>query len=190
MKSIATGPLRRGGGTARGVCHICVARACTHKRRTNDTHAFPQTTFWEIQTGLSKGGLSPKGANRAKTGPFRAISALPPWLWGAEELVPIGPEKAPTSHEMAPICPEKARFTRKDFPPIFSDNLGLKPPFVSPPLDFPNTFFVVSETRLMASSARHLLVAATEVTPIRVPLHLKVSDTKVLGRVPRLLLSR
>ena len=42
--------------------------------------------------GLSKGGLSPKGANRAKKGPFGAISALPPWLWGAEELVPIGPK--------------------------------------------------------------------------------------------------
>ena len=87
--------------------------------------------------GLSKGGLSPKGANRAKKGPFGAISALPPWLWGAEELVPIGPEKAPTSPEMAPICPEKARFSGKDFPPIFSENLGLKPPFVSPRLDFP-----------------------------------------------------
>ena len=87
--------------------------------------------------GLSKGGLSPKGANRAKKGPFGAISALHPWVWGAEELVPIGPEKAPTSPEMAPICPEKARFSRKDFPPIFSENLGLKPPFVSPPLDFP-----------------------------------------------------
>ena len=61
--------------------------------------------------GLSKGGLSPKGANRANKGPFGAISALPPWLWGAEELVPIGPEKAPTSPEMAPICPEKARFS-------------------------------------------------------------------------------
>ena len=58
--------------------------------------------------GLSKGGLSPKGANRAKKGPFGAISALPPWQWGAEELVPIDPEKAPTSPEMAPICPEKA----------------------------------------------------------------------------------
>ena len=87
--------------------------------------------------GLSKRGLSPKGANWAKKGPFGAISALPPWLWGAGELVPIGPEKAPTSPEMAPICPEKARFSRKDFPPIFSENLGLKPPFVSPPLDFP-----------------------------------------------------
>ena len=91
----------------------------------------------EIQRGLSKGGLGPKGANWAKKGPFGAISALPPWLWGAEELVPIGPEKAPIGPEKVPICPEKARFRRKDFPPIFSENLGLKPPFVSPPLDFP-----------------------------------------------------
>ena len=82
--------------------------------------------------GLSEGGLGPKGANWAKKGPFGAISALPPWLWGAEELVPIGPEKAPIGPEKVPICPEKARFCRKDFPPIFSENLGLKPPFVSP----------------------------------------------------------
>ena len=87
--------------------------------------------------GLSKGGLGPKGANRAKKGPFGAISALPSWLWGAEELVPIGPEKAPIGPEKAPIWPEKARFSRKDLPPIFSENLGLKPPFVSPRLDFP-----------------------------------------------------
>ena len=87
--------------------------------------------------GLSKGGLGPKGAKWAKKGPFGAISALPPWLWGAEELVPIGPEKAPIGPEKVPICPEKARFRGKDFPPIFSENLGLKPPFVSPPLDFP-----------------------------------------------------
>ena len=96
-----------------------------------------QGPSWKSKGGLSKGGLGPKGANWAKKGLFGAISALPPWLWGAEELVPIGPEKAPTSPEMAPICPEKARFSRKDVPPIFSENLGLKPPFVSPPLDFP-----------------------------------------------------
>ena len=96
--------------------------------------------FWSGKSkgGLSKGGLGPKGANWAKKGPFGAISALPPWLWGAEELVPIGPEKALIGPEKVPICPEKARFRRKDFPPIFSENLGLKPPFVSPPLDFPN----------------------------------------------------
>ena len=87
--------------------------------------------------GLSKGGLGPKGANWAQKGPFGAISALPPRLWGADELVPIGPEKAPIGPEKVPICPEKARFRRKDFPPIFSENLGLKPPFVSLPLDFP-----------------------------------------------------
>ena len=44
-------------------------------------------------------------------GPFGAISALPPWLWGAEELVPIGPEKAPIGPEKAPIAPK-----RPDFP--------------------------------------------------------------------------
>ena len=64
--------------------------------------------------GLSKGGLGPKGANWAKKGPFGATSALPPWVWGAEELVPIDPEKAPTGLEKAPISPEKARFPRKD----------------------------------------------------------------------------
>ena len=88
--------------------------------------------------GLSKRGLGLKGANWAKKGPLGGISALPPWLWGAEELVPIGPEKAPISPEKAPICPEKARFSRRDFPSIFSENLGLKPPFVSPRLNLPN----------------------------------------------------
>ena len=94
-------------------------------------------TSGKSKGGLSKGGLGPKGANWAKKGPFGAISALPPWLWGVEELVLIGPEKAPIGAEKVPICPEKARLRRKDFPPIFSENLGLKPPFVSPPLDFP-----------------------------------------------------
>ena len=87
--------------------------------------------------GLSKGGLGPKGANWAKKGPFGPISALPPWLWGAEELVPIGLEKAPIGPEKVPICPKKGPISQEGFPPIFSENLGLKPPFVSPPLDFP-----------------------------------------------------
>ena len=68
--------------------------------------------------GLAKGGLARKGP----IGPKRALSGqflfFFSWLWGAEELVPIGPEKALTSPEMAPICPEKARFSRKD-PPDF-----------------------------------------------------------------------
>ena len=51
-------------------------------------------------------------------------------------MVPISPEKAPVGPEKAPIRPEKARFSRS---PIFSENLGLKPPFVSPRLDFPNS---------------------------------------------------
>ena len=108
-------------------------RECTDFCEFSFAGATPESG--KSKRGLSKGGLSPKGANRANKGPFGAISALPPWLW--EELVPIGPEKAPTSPEMAPICPEKARFSRKDFPPILSESLGLKPPFVSPPLDIP-----------------------------------------------------
>ena len=105
---------------------ICFAASPSQKKST------PGKSKW----GLSKRGLSLKGANRAKKGPFGAISALPPWLWGAKELVLIGPEKAPTSPEMAPIWPEKARFSRKDFPPIFSENLGLKPPVCEPPFGF------------------------------------------------------
>ena len=60
--------------------------------------------------GLSKRGLGPKGANWAKKGPFGAISGPCVWLWGAEELVPIGPEKARIHLEKGQICPEKARF--------------------------------------------------------------------------------
>ena len=90
-----------------------------------------QLTLGNPNGGLANGGLARKApANWAKKGPFEAVSALP--------LVPIGPEKAPTGPEKAPICPKKARFSRKDFPLIFSENLGLKPPFVSPRLDFPS----------------------------------------------------
>ena len=69
---------------------------------------------------------------RREWGPKRAVSGqfllFPVAVWGAEELVPmIGPEKAP-------IGPEKARFASKDFPLPFSENLGLKPPFVGPRL--------------------------------------------------------
>ena len=85
----------------------------------------PQKLSGKSKGGLSKGGLGPKGA---KKGPFGAISALPPWLWGAEELVPIGPEKAPIGPEKVPICPEKARFRRKDFPRFSLKIWGLSPP--------------------------------------------------------------
>ena len=75
--------------------------------------------------GLANGGL----AQKAPVGPKRALSGqflLSLRLWGVEELVPIGPEQAPTGPVKAPISPEKARFSRTDFPPIFSENLGLK----------------------------------------------------------------
>ena len=87
--------------------------------------------------GLSKGGLGPKGAKWPKRALSGQFLLFPRGCGVAEELVPIGPEKAPIGPEKVPICPEKARFRRKDFPPIFSENLGPKPPFVSPPLDFP-----------------------------------------------------
>ena len=62
--------------------------------------------------GLSKRGLGPKGANWAKKGPFGAVSALPPWLWGAEELVPMGPEKAPIGPK-GPNSPRKGPISWK-----------------------------------------------------------------------------
>ena len=68
----------------------------------------------KFKRGLSKRGLGPKGAHWAKKGPFRATSALPPWLWGAEELVPIDPEKAPIGPEKAPIiAPKMDRFSEQ-----------------------------------------------------------------------------
>ena len=54
----------------------------------------------------------------------------------AEGSGPDRPGKV-TIGEKAPICPEKAGFPRKDFPSICSENLGLKPPFVSPIWIFP-----------------------------------------------------
>ena len=122
------------------VPECCVPADLVQSPMTPESRKQEQKCFTKGKSkgGLSKGGLGPKGADWGKKGPFGAISALPPWLWGAEELVPIGPEKAPIGPEKVPICPEKARFRRKDFPPIFSENLGLKPPFASPPLDFPN----------------------------------------------------
>ena len=99
-------------------------------------------TLFEVNAGgqgnpkgcLANGGLA-RGAPIEKT-PFGAISALPLWLWSAEELVPIGPEKTLIGPEKAPICPEKADFPRR-IPPRFSLKMGLKPPLVSPRLDFP-----------------------------------------------------
>ena len=83
-------------------------------------------------------GAWPERRQLGQKGPFGGNFCSSPWLWGAEELVPIGPEKAPIDPEKAPICTEKARFPGKDIPPIFSEKLGLKPRFVSPRLDCPN----------------------------------------------------
>ena len=88
--------------------------------------------------GLAKGGLARKGP----IGPKRALS-------GQFLLFPRGrgvqrnwsrsaPKRPRPALKWRQFAPKRARFSRKDFPPIFSENLGLKPPFVSPPLDFPN----------------------------------------------------
>ena len=90
--------------------------------RGNERIYLHRLSSGKSKRGLSKGGLGPKGANWAQKGPFRAISALPSWLWGAEELVPIGPEKAPIGPEKATICPEKA----PDFPGRISPRFSLK----------------------------------------------------------------
>ena len=47
------------------------------------------------------------------------------------------PEKAPMGPGKVPINPRKGRFSRKEFPPNFSESLGLKPPFAEPPFGFP-----------------------------------------------------
>ena len=68
-------------------------------------------TRGNLNGGSANGGLGLKGANWAKKGPFRTMSTSPPPLW---------------------LC--------TDLPPAFSENLGLKPPFVRPRLDFPSNF--------------------------------------------------
>ena len=82
----------------------------------------------QSKQGLSKRGLGPKGANWAKKAPFGAISPLPPWLWGEEELGPMGPHEPRIGPGKGPIGPERARFPPGRFPPILSENLGLNLP--------------------------------------------------------------
>ena len=113
-----------------------------------EQHIVFRKVWVSINQGNPKGGLANGGlARKAPIGPKRAlsgaISPLPPWRWGAEESVPIGPEKAPDRPaKKDPISPEKARFPREDFPPIFSENLGLKPPFCEPPFRFSQKILV------------------------------------------------
>ena len=85
-----------------------------------------------LNRGLANGGLAFSGQ---KEGPFRGNLCSSPVAVG---FGGIGPNQPAIGPEKAPIRPEKARFSREDFCPIFSETLGLKPPFVSPRLDFPN----------------------------------------------------
>ena len=81
-----------------------------------------QMSSGKSKRGLSKGGLGPKGANWAKKGPFGAISALPSWLWGAEELVPRSAPKRPRSALKRPQFAPK----RPDFPGRICPRFALK----------------------------------------------------------------
>ena len=71
---------------------------------------------------LANGGLAWKGANWAKKGLFGTIFALPLWLKGAEELVPIALERS----QLAP--------KRPDFPGPISPRFSLKIRGLSPRL--------------------------------------------------------
>ena len=70
------------------------------------------------KSGKSKGGLSKGGAWPES---FGAISALPSWLWGAEELVPIGPKRPRSALKRPQFAPK-----RPDFPGRISPRFSLK----------------------------------------------------------------
>ena len=80
----------------------------------------------EIQTGeVSKRGLSPKGANWARKGPFVGNFCCLPAAVRCGGIGPDQARKGPIGTEKAPIGPEKARFSRKDFCPDFLWKFGL-----------------------------------------------------------------
>ena len=99
--------------------------------------------------GLAKGGLArkgPIGPKRALSGQFllfpRGCAVQRNWSRSA----PKRPRPALKWRQFAPKRPD---FPGRIPPPIFSENLGLEPPFVSPPLDFPKFRggFLGSQTR-------------------------------------------
>ena len=67
-------------------------------------------------------------------GPFRGNFCSSPLAVRRGGIGPERPRKGPDRPGKAPISPEKDRFSRKESL-ILSENLGLKPPFVSPHLD-------------------------------------------------------
>ena len=72
-------------------------------------------------------------------------------------MVLIGPAEALIGPEKAPIRPEKARFSRKDFCPIFSENLELKPPFGFPKMGFLSILVVYRENPLHQLDGAHYI---------------------------------
>ena len=92
--------------------------------------------------GNPKGGLAngawPERRQLGQKGPFRGTFSSSPVAVGCGGIGPDRPRKGPDRPRKGPNQPRKGPISQKGFPPDFSENLGLKPPFVSPPLDFPN----------------------------------------------------
>ena len=102
-----------------------------------------QNLSGKSKRGLTNGGLAakPERGESGQKGPFRGNFCASPVAVGCRGIGPDRPRKGPdrpwsgaNSPRKGPIFQEVAF---KDFRPIFSENLGLKPPFVSPCLDFP-----------------------------------------------------
>ena len=91
----------------------------------------------KCKRGLSKRWAWPERRQLGQKGPPRVNFCFAPVAVRCGGIGPDPPRKGPRPWK-GPISPEKAQFSRKDFPLIFSENLGLKPPIVSPRLDFQN----------------------------------------------------
>ena len=89
------------------------------------------------RSGKSKRGLGPKGANWAKKGPFEPISALPRACAVRRDWSQSALKRLRWALKRPQFAPKSPDLPGRISPPIFSENLGLKPPFVSPRLDFP-----------------------------------------------------
>ena len=118
----------------RGVCDICVARACADARHTNDTHACPQTTLFVMSTSrpIASSARHLVVTEKKTYPPFRS----PPFesarfnvlffltFWALLKLlvvtVPHRPDSSSqrfedqesTLHTLGQVCPTPNSFTR------------------------------------------------------------------------------
>ena len=121
--------------------------------------------------GQSKRGLSPKSANWAKKGLFRGkfCSSLAAVRCGG--IGPNRPQKAPETPWKGPISPEKPD-VQEGFCPIFSKNLGLKPPFVSSRLDFPNCWVESTKQNYSLDGRNRAMVIAESLAGVIVAIRI------------------